>query len=602
MGFHLSNLISYGTGLTQGANTDATADSSQIQLEKGMAALRGMSAGETLQGEVMSVNGNEVEIKIADQATVIAKLEQNLNITVGQKLFFEVSNGANGQISLRALFTNLAQAELAQNALLEAGIDENGQSVQMVSALMKEGMPIDMTTLQDVYRDIVKYPDAEQNLLIHMHKIGMETTPQNVEQFNALLQYEQRITDTMEELIHQIPEELKNWNTEDNSKEAMLITRELITLLSEYEMGGQDASAEQSKAAQTTALQDEATMKDPAFGEVILKDAGEAISEDTILEKPILKDAILEEPILKEAIAEESVDLAKEAPANTVAKENLAALSELLSDAERSEFANALEQSGFSEKLVFAVKDASLPMHDILMLLKSELENKDDLTGSKLWNVPSFQKLMEKGLQKAWLLNPTEIENGKNISDFYNRLNTQVNSILQSMSKSLGENMSLSVNLTQFQENIDFLNQLNQFVPYVQLPLKMNGQSATGDLYVFADKKSLAGSKDTVSAALHLNMKHLGQVDVFVKLQDKNVNTDFYLEDEEVLDFVAAHMDMLSERLERRGYTLHAAAKKKEKPMSLKEDMLPAESTQTLNANIQKAENTIALYRFDVRA
>ena len=128
-----------------------------------------------------------------------------MNVAVGQKMMFEISNNSNGQVALRALFTNLAQEQLAQNALQMAGIEANGQTAQMISGLMKEGMPIDMQTLQSIYHDIVKYPDVDQSLLVHMHKIGMETTPQNVEQFQALLNYEERVANTIQELISKVP-------------------------------------------------------------------------------------------------------------------------------------------------------------------------------------------------------------------------------------------------------------------------------------------------------------------------------------------------------------------------------------------------------------
>ncbi|MBQ7833773.1 MAG: hypothetical protein IJ336_09405 [Lachnospiraceae bacterium] len=138
MGFSLSNLISYGTGTPAVTDSSAVSNNAQIQADKGMAALQSMTPGETLQGEVVSVNGNEIEIKIADNAVVNARLEQSMNVAVGQKMMFEVSNNNQGQIALRALFTNLAQEQLAQNALQAAGIPQNGSSVQMIAGLMRE--------------------------------------------------------------------------------------------------------------------------------------------------------------------------------------------------------------------------------------------------------------------------------------------------------------------------------------------------------------------------------------------------------------------------------------------------------------------------------
>lgn len=608
MGFSLSNLISYGTGTPAVTDSSAVSNNAQIQADKGMAALQSMTPGETLQGEVVSVNGNEIEIKIADNAVVNARLEQSMNVAVGQKMMFEVSNNNQGQIALRALFTNLAQEQLAQNALQAAGIPQNGSSVQMIAGLMREGMSIDKQSLQTMYHDVVRFPEADQSMLIHMHKIGMETTPQNVEQFQSLLNYEERVANTIQELIHELPGELQNMSANGEAAKAMAVTQELFTLLSQQE--GSVVSQMQPSDALNA---ENAVIKD-GEGIVTAQPGSEAVTENatqqTAMDKAL---AALEEAMNpqnqvhtladnKEGVQPGAiVASAAEDEAMTQLNPNDKILSGVLTKPEYAEFAKLLEQNGFSKETVAQVKEGNLPLNELFTMLKTELAGKDATVAAKLWDNNAFAKLMGKELQNAWLLNPAEVEDGKNVTEFYNRLNSQVQSIVNSMSQSLSESSVLMQNLQQFKENVDFLNNLNQFMPYVQLPLKMNGQSATGDLYVYADKKSLASGKDTVSAALHLDMQYLGQVDVFVKMQDRNVSTEFCLQDDATLDFISEHIDMLNDRLERRGYHLNAEMKVKETPMPLKEDILPG--TKAASSEGEDGEGAvIAAYRFDVRA
>lgn len=607
MGFHLSNLIPYGTTTPAVNDSTGVVNNAQTQVDKGMEALKSMSAGETLQGEVVSVSGNEVEIKIADNAVINARLEQNMNVAVGQKMMFEVSNNQNGQIALRALFTNLAQEQLANNALQAAGISANDQSLQMIASLMKEGMSIDRQSLQSVYHDIVQFPDVEQSLLVHMHKIGMETTPQNVEQFQALVNYEERVAGTIQELINEIPAELKNMAENGEAGKVMAVTQELVSLIAEHE--GELAL---QTGENNTVLQTEGLMEDTE-GEVATKIQQQADNvadkaPQTAMDKAL---AALEEAMNPQNQVHTLADgkegnsplvqgMTAEGEEAVLTGTNDKVLSGVLTKAEYTQLATVLEQNGFSKEMTAMVKNGNLSMNELFHMLKTELAGKDATAAAELWNDKGFAKLMGKELQSTWLLDPKEVENGKNVTEFYNRINQQVNSVIHSMSQSLSDSSALMQNLQQFQENVDFLNQLNQFMPYVQLPLKMNGQSATGDLYVYADRKSLAGGKDTVSAALHLDMQHLGMVDVFVKMQDKNVSTEFCLESEETLDFIAEHMDMLSERLERRGYSLSTEMKVKEQPMSLKEDILPA--SESLSVETKSSKDAIAVYRFDVRA
>ncbi len=619
MGFSLSNLITYGTSTPSVSDTSGVSSAVQTQLDKGMAALKSMSPGETLQGEVVSVNGNEVQLKIADNAMITAKLEQSMNVAVGQKMMFEISNNSNGQVALRALFTNLAQEQLAQNALQAAGIETNGQTAQMISGLMNEGMPIDMQTLQNVYHDILKYPGTDQSLLVHMHKIGMETSPQNVEQFQALVNYEERVASTINELIHELPVELKNMATNGDMSKVMTVTRELVSLIADHEaqVMGENPQLMVPNGEQIAM---EGTVGKPDADGQLLSEGGQVIPENAQGDLEAVQQSAMDKALaaLEEAMnpqnqvhtlvdGEESALTANQAIVAeggeaAILNANDKILSGVLTKAEYTELANLLEQNGFSKELVAQVKTGALPMDELFTMLKTELAGKDASVAGALWNDKAFSKLMGKELQSAWLLDPIEVENGKNVSDYYNRLNQQVNSIINSMSQSLSESSVLSQSLQQFKENVDFLNNLNQFMPYVQLPLKMNGHSATGDLYVYADKRSLASGKDTVSAALHLDMQHLGQVDVFVKMQDKNVTTDFCLENEETLDFIAKHMDMLSERLERRGYNLNAQMKVKDTPSTLKEDIFPVSSGTGLSVGNPSGEGASAIYRFDVRA
>lgn len=639
MGFSLSNLISYGTSTPSVSESAGVTNTAQTALDKGMAALKTMTPGETLQGEVVAVNGNEVELKIADNAVITAKLEQNMNVSVGQKMMFEISNNQNGQVALRALFTNLAQEQLAQNALQAAGIEANGQTAQMISGLMKEGMPIDMQTLQNVYHDILRFPDTDQSLLIHMHKIGMETTPQNVEQFQALVNYEERVAGTIHELIHELPAELKNMAANGEAAKVMNVTQELVSLIADHEAqlaaNGSQTAILSGEQLLMEGLTDKSILPGqmPTEGVVTVTENGQVLTD---VSKTLVTENTIEQtnnlPVNTEVIAETTQQTAmnkalaalEEAmnPQNTVhtladgnegiqgvvpAQESVLStddkiVSGVLTKTEYVELAKALEQNGFSKELVAKVQNGNLNMNELFTMLKSELPGKDAMVAGKLWENPAFTKIISKQLQSAWLLDPKEVESGKNVTEFYNRLNNQVNSIIHSMSQSLSESSVLSQSLQQFKENVDFLNHLNQFMPYVQLPLKMNGHSATGDLYVYADKKSLAAGKESVSAALHLDMQHLGMVDVFVKMQDKNVTTDFCLENEATLDFIEEHIDMLSERLERRGYNLNAQMKVKDTQMSLKEDILPASSGGNLSVGSAVNEGKTAIYRFDVRA
>ncbi len=122
----------------------------------------------------------------------------------------------------------------------------------------------------------------------------------------------------------------------------------------------------------------------------------------------------------------------------------------------------------------------------------------------------------------------------------------------------------------------------------------MAGNNAHGDLYVYTNKKNLASKDGNVSALLHLDMEHLGPLDVYVAMQQNKVSTNFTLQDESALDLIEQHIDLLNDRLTKRGYDLKAQ-------FQLKEEEQDSGIMQTI---LSQGKNISVLSRtsFDVRA
>jgi flagellar hook-length control protein FliK len=147
------------------------------------------------------------------------------------------------------------------------------------------------------------------------------------------------------------------------------------------------------------------------------------------------------------------------------------------------------------------------------------------------------------------------------------------------------------------QNNVDFINKMNHVFTYIQLPLKMSGNNAHGDLYIYTNKKNLAAKDGNVSALLHLDMEHLGPLDVYVAMQNNKVSTNFTVQDESALDLIEEHIGLLDERLTKRGYALKAQFQMKEEQA----DDSPEGIMQTI-LNQEKNISVLSRTSFDMRA
>jgi hypothetical protein len=154
--------------------------------------------------------------------------------------------------------------------------------------------------------------------------------------------------------------------------------------------------------------------------------------------------------------------------------------------------------------------------------------------------------------------------------------------------------------MTDVSKNIrndtNFLNQINNYINYVQIPLKMAGQNAHGDLYVYKNsKRNHNQDNKDFTALLHLDMANLGPMDVFVALKEQHVTTDFKVATDEILTFIEVHMPELTKRLNALGYNVSAN-------VTTTEDGAPEHSFAESIFKEEFPPSDIKRFSFDVRA
>lgn len=183
---------------------------------------------------------------------------------------------------------------------------------------------------------------------------------------------------------------------------------------------------------------------------------------------------------------------------------------------------------------------------------------------SRLLGEPQFGEAFQNAMIKKWLLAPQDAASKEQVQELYETVLRQTTQLKQLLSDAGKQDSPAMKSLQNMERDVEFLNELNHNFAYVQLPLKMSGQHANGDLYVYTNKRGFAGREGAVTAFLHLGMEHLGDMDIYVALQNQKVSTKFYLEDDSVIDFLEEHMDELDRRLAGKGYVMKAELLKKD--------------------------------------
>lgn len=561
--------------------------------------VKSLVPGTTIQGEIIAKNGNEVQIRIDKDTVLQARLEQDVNVEEGQNIRFQVKNNGT-TLTLSPLLTNTAQADNVYKALQMAGLPINESTVAMTDEMMKLGMSIDSRSLQNMFKDVVTHTDASATDVVFLHKMDMPLTESNLRQIQNYTELQHEVVKGMQDVTDALQGLINGTGGADIA-------------------AGADVAAGAAGVDADTLTQYQNLVKelisDTLMG--MLPDGAGAAGDETGGNLTVgitgadLAGEVPAGGITGDALAAgvSGADLAGEALADAPLSGNAALIKGVLQDATFSELLNnglftEEEAAGFLKEAAGLLTEKGITLSgnttqemmkallDITAGNTQEAESLQRMFSGKVW-----KNLLESTVKTQWSLTPETLPKEGEVVKVYEKIVKSLHILNETLQQSGAQNTALQESITNLSENIDFMNQLNQMYTYVQLPLKMQNGEKNGELYVFTNKRSLAEKDGEVSALLHLTMEHLGPLDVYVKMNQGKVSTEFTVEKEETLLFLEKNMSILTDRLQKRGYDISCKMKVKDEAG---EPENPVERLLTEKQN--GAVSVHAQYAFDVRA
>lgn len=553
--------------------------------------VKSLVPGTTIQGEIIAKNGNEVQIRIDKDTVLQARLEQDVNVEEGQNIRFQVKNNGT-TLTLSPLLTNTAQADNVYKALQMAGLPINESTVAMTDEMMKLGMSIDSRSLQNMFKDVVTHTDASATDVVFLHKMDMPLTESNLRQIQNYTELQHEVVKGMQDVTDALQGLINGTGGADIAAGVDIAA-------------GADVAAGADGVDANTLTQYQNLVKElisdtlmgmlpdgaGAAGDVTGGNPAGGISGDVL------------------AAGVSGADLVGEALADAPMSGNAALIKGVLQDAAFSELINSglfteEEAAGFlkdasgllTEKgITLSGNTASEMMKALLDITAGNTQEAESL--QKLFSGKVWKNLLESTVKTQWSLTPETLPQEGEVGKVYEKIVKSLHTLNETLLQNGAQNTALQESITNLSENIDFMNQLNQMYTYVQLPLKMQNGEKNGELYVFTNKRSLAEKDGEVSALLHLTMEHLGPLDVYVKMNQGKVSTEFTVEKEETLLFLEKNMSILTDRLQKRGYDISCKMKVKDEagePENPVERLLTEKQNGVVSAHAQ--------YAFDVRA
>ena len=624
---HISDLLGqYNRNISSGTEELKAASG----MQKVVSTLEELSSGSVFEGTVSSVKNGKVTLALSDGQTITARLSGKVPLSQGTPMFFQVKSNDGVTIEIKP-YTGAGSGgnPILTNALTEGTVPVTERNLAMVDAMMKEQMPIDKQSLLNMARIANMNPGVNITTVVSMTKLGIPVSPEMAAQFENYMTDEHAILQEMDQAMNELAD--LAGSSDLTPDQAVQMNHKILSiLLPEQTVAGESVNTEgQIETGGQTMAEGQIVTGGQITAEGQIVTGGQTTAEgQTTSEGQILTDGRL-------GAEEQTVNGEQTTTAGQAIQEGTGgqAIGEVLSDQQFSSlgrllqnipslvestklFPEAMEQDIFIDTLEDesvaqnlmtedaawkaadgkTALDKNLTVSDFLRTVSQILsENNGAASQSiqKLFGSDAYKSLLRNVMEQQWLIQPEALKQEKKISQLYEKLEQQMRQVEDALKEAGVTKTRFPETAAEVRGNIEFMNQLNQAYTYVQVPLKMSGQNANGELYVYTNKKNLRDPDAELSAFLHLDLEHLGSTDVSVKMQHRNVKTNFYMADDASYDLVEKYLPVLEQKLKDKGYQCTITMTKEEKKVSFGDDFLRKDMPQT---------GTLHRYSFDVRA
>lgn len=565
----------------------------KMGVEKLVSALSELSQGNIFEGTINSVKGNVVSLGLSNGQQITARLDGKVSLTEGQSMFFQVKSNDGNYVQIRPFMLDGAGANLTLlDALKSANLPTDTANLSMVNQMMQQQMPIDKASLNQMYHLLQANPQVNASTIVQMVKLGIEITPGNAAQFENYMSDRQAITAAMDDFINELPEIMSDGDL--SMYRLALQGRQIINIVTDGLKENTDTASDKIFGVASSEISGMA-VNEAANGNIGVAsnepadETAEAASNGTVNENTgeVLNEAAggdANEPIngIRDIIqTEETAEnvLVPQKPTENIAENSLGSVMTDEQLKELNEQIKSLLPDKAGNEISLYSKDDSIvgTLNDIKELLKNTAADKQTLL--KLFSGSGFKAMIKNALTRQWMITPEQLkESDKQLTDKIGRLYEKVSEQLDKMQEIIKSSGVVKENVSALAENIrgniEFMNQVNNVYTYVQIPMKMNGHNASGQLYVYTNKKNITDPDKELSAFLHLDMDNLGATDVSIKMLKKEVSTNFYMDNDESYILIERFLPKLEEKLRNKGYSCKLSVENEKHHVNFVDDFL----------------------------
>lgn len=540
-----------------------------------------LAKGQVVKGEVTDLRSNEVTVRLEDGKTLHAKLSSAIELSIGQKAEFFVQEADDVLITLKLLSdgdTSFTESAI-DTALEAAGLPKSAGAVTIVRSLLNAGLPVGKEMIQKMMQYSAANKDVALSTLTALIKNNLPVTKENASQLQAYRNFEHRLVGQASTLASALTDAFRFNETTPE------FTRDLFTTLF------RDDTPHSPENPLSASIPSGNRPADASTGQSTVTFSKQA--DGLLLQAEPLDSGLTEAIAANAAFSGADLSSAEAPPVQTVQ----APLKNILTEKDYRQLGTSLAtlstDSAEFQLLNQDYTSGALTAKQLFSILsKHAASGFPKEISALLKDSPVISSLFEKALLERFVLTPEDLTKEDAVQNYYERTLKTLSSLTDLASS--GESSALKTVADtgrKMQDNIRFMNTLNQLFPYVQLPLKLTEQLTHGELYVYAKKKDLSAETKEVSVLLHLDMDALGPTDVHLTLLQPNVTARFYLTDASAQELVTGELPSLTASLQKKGYFLTAQVMQRKKEPDIVNDFMNNGESVSMKR-----------FRFDIRA
>ena len=622
-------------GISNGRESSGTIRNGEVSKASQSASSSGninyntLTKGQVFSGQVTNISPGELTLELENGQTLTAKYDNNSELSIGDGARFKVVDREDGQITLKTLQSGNTLDNVVYKALESSGLPFSSKNEELVTALLKNEYPVSRQMINGMLQQSLKNPDISMSNLVLMNKAGLDINPESTKLFemysNGRTELAVATEQNFNDMLSMIEGLLSDGNIEGSAKLAsdmidiFNIGKEpdelVLTLVTGNETDVPVITPNNLSEMLDSLVDNDVPLSDNALTQTETDINVTNLNKNTQISSILTEEQRLEIFTLFEN-ADVDVDAAKlqNLIKGDIGVSDLSDLLKTLPESEQVKLNPIMEHIAdltgkellMSNEILAGYLPESATLSEAANHIKNLLTTNSVPPDIKqaLLKSDDFQKTLKMLMHTDWTLSAEELTEKDAVNNLYKRIDEQIDRL-----KTLADNASgsasskLSADLGQTKQNMNFMNDMNQMYNFTELPIRMNGQTATGDLYVYSDKhRRRTSGGNGISCLLHLDMANLGGMNIRIELNEGQVSTRFFLKDDDSGKLIAKHLDELDAAMTKQGFNpksevVKTTDKEDEKKLksgefNLVTDFIPSEVES----------NNYSRYTFDMRA